>query len=267
MPTGVYTRTKKVSDITKEKLRQCNLGKKHSPEALAKMRLVKLGKVLSEETKGKISLANKGRASWCKGMYGESAPFYGKKHTDSAKEKISKAFNGKKISEEHRLKISEALKKRIVSEETKNKISLAKKGKTHSEKSKKHFSEGQQRRVREGNNILWKHGLSYTSDYQKAIKHNRRLKEKTGGHLTTEIIKKIYDFNIKQYGKLSCYLCNAPILCGKEHLEHKIPISRGGNNDFKNLGIACAFCNKQKRNKTEVEYRDWLNNRNSEGSA
>ena len=49
-----------VSEETKEKLRQINLGRKMSPDAIEKMRQAKIGKKLTEEHKLKISKSCKG---------------------------------------------------------------------------------------------------------------------------------------------------------------------------------------------------------------
>lgn len=50
-----------LSEEHKEKLKQSNLGRKASPEAIEKMRQSKLGKRLTEEHKSKISKSCKGR--------------------------------------------------------------------------------------------------------------------------------------------------------------------------------------------------------------
>lgn len=50
-----------MSEETKEKLRQINLGRKMSPDAIEKMRRAKLGRVLSEEHKRKIGESSKGK--------------------------------------------------------------------------------------------------------------------------------------------------------------------------------------------------------------
>lgn len=78
---------------------------------------------------------------------------------------------------------------------------------------------------------------------------------KGGGPLTIQTIQLVYEDNIKHYGTLTCIYCINPITFGKDTLEHKQPLSRGGTNEYKNLGIACARCNSSKRNKTEEEYR------------
>lgn len=51
-----------MSEEHKERLRQCNLGRKLSQEAIEKMRKAKLGKTLTEEHKLKISKSNKGHS-------------------------------------------------------------------------------------------------------------------------------------------------------------------------------------------------------------
>lgn len=50
---------------------------------------------------------------------------------------------------------------------------------------------------------------------------------------------------------------------GKELLtvDHVIPRSRGGVDNISNLVPSCNFCNAQKREKTQQEYRAWLQNK------
>jgi hypothetical protein len=60
-----------------------------------------VGRVISDETKAKMSISAKNRV-------GNKNPFYGKKHTEEIKMKLSKLHKGRKHSEEARAKISEA---------------------------------------------------------------------------------------------------------------------------------------------------------------
>lgn len=87
----------------------------------------------------------------------------------------------------------------------------------------------------------------------------RKYRKKNGGELSLERIQMVYEDNIKQYGTLTCYLCKNPIEFGKDHLEHKIPLSREGTNEYSNLGISCQTCNCRKHNKTEIEFREGRN--------
>ncbi len=40
-------------------------------------------------------------------------------------------------------------------------------------------------------------------------------------------------------------------------LDHRNPVSKGGSNNIRNLALSCQKCNRQKGNKTEVEYMAW----------
>lgn len=117
----------------------------------------------------------------------------------------------------------------------------------------------------------WEHkkdpnAKSYTKEYNKMRAKKYNYNKKMAGELTIHTIKLVYEDNIKKYGTLTCYLCRKPIdmqlkffnKLTSEHLEHKIPLSRGGKNDYENLGIACCKCNVRKRNKTVSEYKKYL---------
>lgn len=82
------------------------------------------------------------------------------------------------------------------------------------------------------------------------LKRQRLLKD-----LAIITVQRVYEDNIKKYGTLTCYLCEKPIQFGNDHLEHKIPVSRGGNSLYGNLGVACARCNGRKGIYTEQEYK------------
>ncbi len=118
-----------------------------------------------------------------------------------------------------------------------------------------------QRRYRDKNKeiVRNKHTVSQRGYREKRGKQyiqfcNNKRKILTSD-LTLRVIQQVYEDNIKQYGTLTCYLCLKPIPFGKDHLEHKTPLSRGGNNEYANLAIACQRCNCHKNTKTEAEYR------------
>lgn len=106
-----------------------------------------------------------GQTSWNKGFPSELQPFFGRKHTNESKKKISDAHKGKQRSEETKRKISKKLRNKKdtletrmkkslaqmghpyrggsrskgykMSEESKQKISMANKGRKHTEETKK----------------------------------------------------------------------------------------------------------------------------------
>ena len=103
----------------------------------------------------------------------------------------------------------------------------------------------------------WIDGRTNTPEYKRYVSRARKALVRKGGKLSVKTIQLIYEDNIKQYGTLTCYLCFNPIVFGDDHLEHKTPLIRGGNNDYKNLAISCSGCNHKKHSKTEKEFRDY----------
>jgi len=183
-----------------------------------------------------------------------------------------------KLSEETKKKISESMKNHVCSEETKRKMSKSHIGKKRPNgglKGEKHpqWKGGISKNIskEDKNKYLkeWRHkngisknycyclGLLNTNERKKL--HNQKYKnmKKNGGNLTIDTIQMIYEDNIKQYGTLTCYLCLNPISFGKDSLEHKIPLSRGGTNEYNNLAIACRICNSSKRMKTLEEFKNY----------
>lgn len=106
-------------------------------------------------------------------------------------------------------------------------------------------------------NLYSRHCKSCSKDrlYANKDKYNKKMAAK----LTIKTIQLVYEDNIKKFGTLTCNFCLKPIEMQKEHLEHKNPLSKGGSNDYENLGIACSRCNKRKKDKTVAQYLEYLN--------
>lgn len=104
--------------------------------------------------------------------------------------------------------------------------------------------------------------LSYSRAWAKSNRLRKKLSEANTcypGVLTLEVLQRVYEDNIIKFGTLTCYLCKTSIPFGDDVLEHKLTASRGGTNEYSNLGIAHTLCNNKKRQKTEEEYREVLN--------
>jgi len=65
-------------------------------------------------------------------------------------------------------------------------------------------------------------------------------------------IKEIYR-RAKEDPKVRCYLCGKLIPKGHRHVDHIIPLSRGGKHTLSNLAIACDTCNESKCDKMPEE--------------
>jgi group I intron endonuclease len=114
-----------VSEETKKKI-----GKKAKDRLKNPKNNPMYGKELTVEHRSNISKALKGR------YVGKDNPWYGRKHSEESKLKMSKSrsgsnnhFYGEHLSKEHRRKISESNKGREFSEEHRRNISKGKKGK------------------------------------------------------------------------------------------------------------------------------------------
>lgn len=79
----------------------------------------------------------------------------------------------------------------------------------------------------------------------------RALKRKaTIGDLTA--IARIYDVAANS-DHVRCYLCGELIPNGERHVDHIVPLSKGGLHTASNLAIACAACNLSKYAKLPEE--------------
>lgn len=114
-------------------------------------------------------------------------------------------------------------------------------------KEKRHVS-GENKKYQDG---MWEFRLP---KLRKIYSLRRRKLAMNAGELKLETVQIVYEDNIKKHGTLTCYLCLKPIPFGIDNLEHKIPLSRGGNNNYNNLGVACQSCNFKKHNKTVEEF-------------
>lgn len=53
-----------------------------------------------------------------------------------------------------------------------------------------------------------------------------------------------------------CAYCETPLF-GEFHIDHMMPLSRGGDHDWMNFALTCARCNLQKRDKTPTEFLEF----------
>lgn len=76
----------------------------------------------------------------------------------------------------------------------------------------------------------------------------RARKAAAGGSCSPDEITAMYE---SQEGL--CAYCECD-LNGIYEVDHMLPISRGGANDWPNLAITCSWCNRSKHNKTTEEF-------------
>lgn len=87
----------------------------------------------------------------------------------------------------------------------------------------------------------------------KSYTENRRAQKKVGGgFVSSNDISALYQIQ----GGL-CYWCSKPV-DENYHLDHLIPLSRGGLHTINNVVISCPKCNVTKNNKTPDEFISYM---------
>lgn len=162
---------------------------------------------------------------------------------------------GRKLSEEHKLKIS--IRRVRIGKWTKGKKWSKENRIRHSIWLKHAIKNGLHPAFIKGQKAWNKSDLSY-KECTKLYHQRRKAVKRNGGKLSIKTIQLVYEDNIKRFGTLTCYLCLQPIEFKQDSLEHKIPLSRSGTNEYNNLAIAHRKCNSKKWNKTPEEYKEYV---------
>lgn len=93
---------------------------------------------------------------------------------------------------------------------------------------------------------------------RRTIRHRRRARKlAAGGSHTAEDVQLQIRTQTDAKGKLRCWWCEK-IIKGRYHVDHRIPLSKGGSNDARNICITHVKCNLRKRNKLPHEYNGRL---------
>ena len=88
----------------------------------------------------------------------------------------------------------------------------------------------------------YKHGMAHTAAYQR--EHNAKRRALIGDYFYSNISYHDMQVKIEEAGEM-CVYCGAPY----EHLDHVIPLSKGGKHEIDNIVTACAKCNHSKKDK------------------
>lgn len=64
-----------------------------------------------------------------------------------------------------------------------------------------------------------------------------------------------FDHRVREEAENRCGYCLSPqhLVMARLENEHLVPISKGGNNEERNLWLACPICNSYKSDKTEAK--------------
>lgn len=186
---------------------------------------------------------------------------YNKVHRIKNKEKIK--ISQKKYYDHNKDKKWEYEKKRREHEDVKIKIKENSKKFYNTEQAKqkrKEYYELNREKILERQK---EHRLNNSDDfksiqrkYRQSVKgiiaeknkyHNRRTNY-VNGDVTNLQLKNLYE-NTK-----NCYWCGKKLVHNNIHLDHYIPISKGGIHTISNLVLACSSCNLSKSDKDPVQF-------------
>lgn len=89
------------------------------------------------------------------------------------------------------------------------------------------------------------------SENGKMFLRNRNMKRRSKykeGDVTTSQLKELFT-NTKK-----CYWCNDKLINGKIHVDHYIPLSKGGKHTISNLVLSCVNCNLSKGSQDPLDF-------------
>lgn len=114
--------------------------------------------------------------------------------------------------------------------------------------SKKYYAENREQQIK--NAKAWNRA---NPEKRRLYKRKRRaqIMNAPGTH-TAEDLQRLR--NTQKH----CQVCRVDLSTVEVHIDHKIPLSRGGSNDPDNLALLCSACNLSKSAKTPVEYAQTL---------
>ena len=83
-------------------------------------------------------------------------------------------------------------------------------------------------------------------------RHKSRKLNAPGQHHTPEDVKRLF---LVQWGIRASPYCNEPLV--SYHVDHVMPLSRGGSNGPENIQLLCVSCNTSKHARTMDEFIAW----------
>lgn len=60
-----------------------------------------------------------------------------------------------------------------------------------------------------------------------------------------------------RYGSV-CWYCGLSLVNEIQHIDHIVPKSKGGVNEFDNFALSCGYCNRAKMDRDVDEFIDWI---------
>jgi 5-methylcytosine-specific restriction endonuclease McrA len=134
-----------------------------------------------------------------------------------------------------------------------NKETLKEKNKIYREKNKARLSQRTKLYTDEQKAAASKRACQWAKKYPEKVQirgNNRRARKKLAAGKPS---KDIYDkLMILQKG--TCVCCRVSLKDVKVHIDHIVPLSKGGTNDDLNMQLLCQTCNNRKHAKHPIDF-------------
>lgn len=166
------------------------------------------------------------------------------KYREQHKEKISQQ------QKEYKNKNIDKIKNYLKHYNEKNKEELSKKKAEYYYKNVEYIREYNSKYYEKNKDHIIKQVLNYTRTEKGIISKkntaNRRRTIKRNGNIRTDQLLKL------KQKSTHCYWCNKKLT--DYHIDHYIPLSKGGTHTIENIVISCPTCNIKKSNKDPIDF-------------
>ena len=167
----------------------------------------------------------------------EKIETYQKEYGEKNKEKLSKYIK------EYYTNNDDEIKERSRKYHTKNKESIKQRRKVYYDKNSSIFSDKNKEYRTIFSEKIKKHLKTPSSRLSQRIARNKRKSQIVSSNDNTITKHSLNELLIKQNNK--CYYCKCTLKSDK-HLDHYIPLSKGGVNSINNVVWSCPSCNLSK---------------------
>lgn len=106
--------------------------------------------------------------------------------------------------------------------------------------------------------VIWRQRFKDNNpEFRRVYQHRRRARiAAAGGTYNSADIRRQKSMQTDRKGVLRCWWCSCQI--NEYHVDHRIPLAKGGTNDARNICLACPDCNLRKNSKMPADFNGRL---------